>query len=189
MRFGLDEPLYLSPHAPGGHLAPAGAGMVHVARYGATTAAADRARLEAFAASAGITPGDIAASRFLPNMTVITALPTVGAGLAGRPPVAVAGAPGLFAAGDWAGPTGWLSDASLASGEQAGLLAARAVASPVRSSPTAVLPVGIPGDLEQMTVGVGEVPGIDPERAHVGGGRERGAAGCGFAEQLVHLVP
>ena len=35
-------------------------------------------------------------------------------------------APGLFLAGDWVGPDGWLSDASLASGEHAGLLAATA---------------------------------------------------------------
>jgi phytoene dehydrogenase-like protein len=125
--FGLDEPLYLSPHAPAGALAPSGRGMVHVARYGATTAAADRSRLEEFARTAGIGEGDIATSRFLPNMTVVTALPAVGTGLAGRPPVAVDDGPGLFVAGDWAGPTGWLSDASLASGEQAGLLAAREV--------------------------------------------------------------
>jgi phytoene dehydrogenase-like protein len=126
LAFGIDEPLYLSPHAPRGNLAPVGMGMVHVARYGATSPDADRARLEAFAATAGIAPADIAASRFLPKMTVVTALPAVGKGLAARPPVAVPEMPGLFVAGDWAGPTGWLSDASLASGEQAGLLAARA---------------------------------------------------------------
>lgn len=125
--FGFDEPLYLSPHAPAGNLAPAGRGMVHVARYGATTPDADRSRLEAFAATAGIAAGDVVTSRYLPNMTVVSALPVVGKGLAGRPPVAVAEAPGLFVAGDWAGPAGWLSDASLASGERAGLLAARAV--------------------------------------------------------------
>jgi phytoene dehydrogenase-like protein len=143
--FGLDEPLYLSPHAPGGKLAPAGMGMVHVARYGASTPDADRARLEAFAASAGITQGDIAAARFLPKMTVVTALPAVGSGLAGRPPVAVAGTPGLFVAGDWAGPVGWLSDASLASGEQAGLLAARAVTSASYRGPRAATPGQRPG--------------------------------------------
>jgi phytoene dehydrogenase-like protein len=131
---GIDEPLYLSPHAPGGKLAPPGMGMVHVARYGARSADADRARLEAFAATAGIAAGDVATSRFLPKMTVATALPAVGTGLAGRPPVAVEEMPGLFVAGDWAGPTGWLSDASLASGERAGLLAARAVQPAVRAS-------------------------------------------------------
>jgi phytoene dehydrogenase-like protein len=140
LAFGIDEPLYLSPHAPAGNLAPAGMGMVHVARYGATTPDADRSRLQAFAATAGIAPGDVAASRFLPKMTVVTALPAVGAGLAGRPPVAVAGTPGLFVAGDWAGPTGWLSDASLSSGEQAGLLAARAVTRDERPAPRAATP-------------------------------------------------
>jgi phytoene dehydrogenase-like protein len=136
LTFGIDEPLYLSPHAPAGQLAPAGMGMVHAARYGATSAPADRARLEAFAAAAGIASSDVAASRFLPKMTVATALPAVGTGLAGRPPVAVEEAPGLFIAGDWAGPAGWLSDASLASGEQAGLLAARAAQPAARTSLT-----------------------------------------------------
>lgn len=117
----------LRAHTPGGKLAPAGMGMVHVMRYGATSADADRARLTAFAAAAGIATDDIATSRFLPAMTVATALPAVGTGMTGRPRVAVEETPGLFVAGDWAGPTGWLSDASLASGEQAGLLAARAV--------------------------------------------------------------
>jgi hypothetical protein len=127
LAFGIDEPLYLSPHAPGGHLAPEGMGMVHVARYGASAPDADRARLEAFAASAGIAPGDIATSRFLPSMSVVTAMPAVGRGIAGRPPVAVPAAPGLFVAGDWVGPVGWLADTSLVSGERAGLLAAEAV--------------------------------------------------------------
>jgi phytoene dehydrogenase-like protein len=134
LTFGVDEPLYLSPHAPGGKLAPAGMGMVHVMRYGATSAAADRARLETFAATAGIAASDVAASRFLPKMTVVTALPAVGTGLAGRPPVAVGQTPGIFVAGDWAGPAGWLSDTSLASGEQAGLLAAGATAPAQRAS-------------------------------------------------------
>jgi phytoene dehydrogenase-like protein len=137
LTFGIDEPLYLSPHAPGGKLAPAGMGMVHVMRYGATSAGADQARLETFAAAAGIAGADVVTSRFLPKMTVATALPSVGMGLAGRPSVAVDEMPGLFVAGDWAGPAGWLSDASLASGEQAGLLAARAVQPVARASLTA----------------------------------------------------
>jgi hypothetical protein len=73
-------------------------GMVHVMRYGAASADADRARLETFAPAAGISAGDVATSRFLPKMTVATALPTVGTGLAGRPPVAVEETPGLLAA-------------------------------------------------------------------------------------------
>jgi hypothetical protein len=54
-------------------------------------------------------------------------MPAVGRGIAGRPPVAVPAAPGLFVAGDWVGPVGWLADTSLVSGERAGLLAAEAV--------------------------------------------------------------
>ncbi|HSZ43617.1 MAG TPA: FAD-dependent oxidoreductase [Trebonia sp.] len=125
--FGVDEPLYLSPHAPGGHLAPTGGGMVHVMRNGAGDQRADRARLEEFAASAGIADADIVSARFLPRMVVATLLPPPGTGLAGRPGAAVPGMPGVFAAGDWVGPAGWLSDCSLVSGERAGRLAARAV--------------------------------------------------------------
>jgi hypothetical protein len=34
----------------------------------------------------------------------------------------------LYLAGDWVGPSGWLSDAAMASGRRAGLLAAGAPA-------------------------------------------------------------
>ena len=125
--FGADEPLYLSPHAPAGHLAPEGSGMVHVMRYGAVDAHADRARLAELAAAAGISKADIAAERFLPRMVVSTYLPPPGTGIAGRPAAEVPGRPGLFVAGDWVGPEGWLSDGSLASGERAGRAAARIV--------------------------------------------------------------
>jgi len=123
---GIDQPLYLSPHAPPGDLAPAGCGLVHVMRYGATDAADDREQLWALAAAAGIRRDDVVVERFLPRMEVVSCLPSPQHGLAGRPPVAVPGAPGLFLAGDWVGPEGWLSDGSLASGERAGLLAATA---------------------------------------------------------------
>lgn len=123
---GIDEPLYLSPHAPPGNLAPPGQGLVHVMRYGATDPAADRERLWTMAEAAGIRRDDVLAERFLPRMEVVSCLPPVRDGLAGRPPAEVPGAPGLFLAGDWVGGEGWLSDGSLASGERAGLLAARA---------------------------------------------------------------
>ena len=125
--FGIDEPLYLSPHSPPGDLAPAGCGLVHAMRYGSTTPDEDRARLWALAASAGISEEDVAVHRFLPRMVVLSSLPPPERGVAGRPPVAVAASPGIFVAGDWVGPAGWLSDGSLVSGEQAGVLAARAV--------------------------------------------------------------
>jgi glycine/D-amino acid oxidase-like deaminating enzyme len=123
---GIDEPLYLSPHCPPGNLAPAGRGLVHVMRYGARTSGQDREQLWALASAAGIGRADVVVERFLHRMVVASYLPPPGTGLAGRPAAAVPGAPGIFVAGDWAGPVGWLSDSSLASGEKAGLLAARA---------------------------------------------------------------
>jgi hypothetical protein len=100
--------------------------MVHVMRYGSRAADADRAQLQALAEAAGISAADVAVQRFLPRMVVATSLPAPGAGLAGRPSAPVPGAPGLFVAGDWVGPEGWLSDCSLASGELAGTRAAQA---------------------------------------------------------------
>lgn len=129
---GIDQPLYMSPHAPPGDLAPAGYGLVHLLRYGATTSTADRAELWAFATATGIRREDVVVDRFLPRMTVAHHLPSPRQGLTGRPPVAVPGCPAVFIAGDWVGSDGWLADCSLASGERAGMLAARI--SPVGSS-------------------------------------------------------
>lgn len=125
---GIDQPLYMSPHAPPGDLAPAGCGLVHVLRYGATKPAADRDELWAFANAAGIRRDDVVVDRFLPRMTVANLLPSPRQGLTGRPPVAVPDSRGVFIAGDWVGSDGWLADCSLSSGERAGLLAARVVA-------------------------------------------------------------
>ena len=48
---GVDQPLYLSVHSAAARLAPAGAALVHVAKYlaGGTDAASDRRELEQFA--------------------------------------------------------------------------------------------------------------------------------------------
>lgn len=123
---GIDEPLYLSPHCPPGDLAPAGCELVHLMRYGARNPTADREQLWNMAAAAGISRDDVVVERFLPRMMVVSCLPLPQRGLAGRVPVTLPGTPGLFLAGDWVGPRGWLCDGSLASGEHAGLLAARA---------------------------------------------------------------
>jgi phytoene dehydrogenase-like protein len=117
---GIDQPLYLSTHCPPAALAPPGRTLVSAARYvppGDTASpAVDKAVLRAHAAVAGIDDDDIEMSRFLHRMVAITALPAAAAGgLAGRPPVAAADRPGAFVAGDWVGPVGMLSDASLAS--------------------------------------------------------------------------
>ena len=126
LAFGLDEPLYLSRHSPPGDLAPHGGSMVHVMRYGARGAEADRADLRDFARLAGITEDQIVEERFLASMIVTHLLPRPEQGLVGRPAVSVPGAEGVFLAGDWVGPTGWLSDAAVASGWHAGMLATQA---------------------------------------------------------------
>jgi len=56
--------------------------------------------------------------RFLPRMVAVSSVPgPSGGGLAGRP--AVDRGEGLYLAGDWLGPLGWLSDAAVASGAAA----------------------------------------------------------------------
>jgi phytoene dehydrogenase-like protein len=125
---GLDQPLYLACHCPPGNLAPAGGSVIHVMRYGARNAELDRAELHRFATVAGITDDQIVEERFLAVHVVTHVLPGPEDGLAGRPAVAVPGSPGLYLAGDWVGPSGWLSDAAMASGQRAGLLAAGAPA-------------------------------------------------------------
>jgi hypothetical protein len=61
--------------------------------------------------------------RFLPHMVAASALATAAdGGLAGRPGPQVPEAPGLYLAGDWIGPEGWLADASLASARRTAAL-------------------------------------------------------------------
>jgi phytoene dehydrogenase-like protein len=122
--FGVDEPLYLSRHCPPGDLAPLGGSLVHVMRYGGRDAGRDRAELRRYARLAGITDDQIVEERFLANVIVTHVLPSPEQGLAGRPAVTSTGAEGLYLAGDWVGPTGWLTDAAMASGRRAGRLAA-----------------------------------------------------------------
>ena len=50
-----------------------------------------------------------------------------------------------------------------------------------------VLLVGVPRDLEKMTIGIGEVPGVDAERAHMSGRGRRASGGFDVPEQLVDL--
>jgi len=117
---GVDDPVYLSTHAPPADLAPPGGAVVQLLRYGARTSAADKPLLAGLAADAGIEPDDVVVERFLHRMVVTGAVPVPErGGLVGRPLAVVAGAPGLFVAGDWVGPVGMLADAALASGEAA----------------------------------------------------------------------
>jgi phytoene dehydrogenase-like protein len=126
---GVEEPLYLSVHAPPADLAPPGVQVVHLARYGARTSELDRAQLWDLAHRAGIAEADVVAHRFLHRMVVSPGMPTPGPGLAGRPGIEVPGRAGAFVAGDWVGGEGLLADASFASGALAGAAAARIAAS------------------------------------------------------------
>ena len=69
-------------------------------------------------------PDEVVTSRFLAHLSVTGTIPrAANGGLAGRPGVGDTGVPGVTMAGDWVGPVGLLADASLASGQAAGLLA------------------------------------------------------------------
>jgi phytoene dehydrogenase-like protein len=131
---GLDEPTYCSVHSPPADLAPEGCAVVAVAEYhrpGADRSdpTEQRRRLEAVARRAGIDDDDVVTARFLHAMVVAGAVPTAeGGGLGGRPEVAVPGRPGVFVAGDWVGADGFLADAALASGADAGRRAAAVAA-------------------------------------------------------------
>jgi phytoene dehydrogenase-like protein len=129
--FGIDPPIYLVDHAATARgLAPEGGGLVHLVRYlglGEDVPSAElRAQMEEHARLAGVDLAHVEEERFLRRMTVVGATPTPATGgLAGRPGVASSGLEGVYVAGDWVGPTGWLTDAALASGEAAGSAAAR----------------------------------------------------------------
>lgn len=124
--FGLDRPLYASVHSAAARLAPEGVAVVHVLKYLRTDAedaggpAGVEAELESYLEQ--LQPGwrsEVIERRCLPGMTVAHALPRADeGGLAGRPGVAAARVPGVFLAGDWVGPEGWLADGSAASAEE-----------------------------------------------------------------------
>ena len=137
--FGLDRPLYLSPHAPIARLAPDGCGLVSLLQYVPNSAAptdvapltpdrdADRLELRTLARMAGIDDADVIHERYSHRLIVTYGSPTAaGGGTRGRPDTNALGVPGIHIAGDWVGPVGLLSDASAASGEAAALAAVAA---------------------------------------------------------------
>jgi phytoene dehydrogenase-like protein len=142
--FGLDRPLYLSPHAPVARLAPEGRGLVSVMHYvandvgdpaavagvdAAGTGAgwqrdADRLEMRALARLSGIDDDDVLHEKYSHRLVVAHGSPTAaGGGLPGRPTTDALGIPGVHIAGDWVGPIGLLADAAAASGEAAAIAA------------------------------------------------------------------
>jgi phytoene dehydrogenase-like protein len=136
---GLDEPTYLSVHSRTAKLAPEGGATIHVAKYLPTEErAGDERELEGLLDLTQ--PGwrdAVAQRRFLPTMNVVQAMPTAPRGLAGRPGLAIDGAPNVYVAGDWVGPEGWLADAALASARRAAELALEAPRAAVGAPTTA----------------------------------------------------
>jgi phytoene dehydrogenase-like protein len=134
LAFGLDEPQYLSSHAPSARVAPPQRGLVSVMRYlspgeAPPEPAAQRDALRSFATLAGIDPADVVHERSLHRLVVAHGAPTAaGGGLSGRPVIDALGIPGVFVAGDWVGPEGLLADAAAASGTAAARAALDVVA-------------------------------------------------------------
>ncbi len=122
---GIDAPTYLSRHSPPDHR---GGALLSLAGY------ARQPREELEAAADAVQPGWRERSilqRFLPRMVPVSAIASpASGGLAGRP--AVDRGEGLYLAGDWLGPEGWLVDAAISSGAAAAAAALRSpVAAPV----------------------------------------------------------
>jgi phytoene dehydrogenase-like protein len=115
---GVDAPTYFSRHSPPGH--PNGV-LLSLASY----AREPRPVLEAVADT--VQPGwreQVTLERFLPRMTPVSAIATpASGGLSGRPRSDRGN--GLYLAGDWVGPEGWLVDAALSSGAAAAAAALR----------------------------------------------------------------
>ena len=115
---GLDTPVYFSVHSLYARgLAPEGGALVQIAKYLDRNASGSRDELESVADL--VMPGwrnEVEVSRFLPEMTVVHAIPEAGRG---RPDVDTLKLPGVMIAGDWVGPEGMLSDAAVATGLRA----------------------------------------------------------------------
>ncbi|MFQ5515222.1 MAG: phytoene desaturase family protein [Myxococcota bacterium] len=128
---GIDEPTYFSVHTPTARLSEREGGEVlHVARYLAPDEKPERFVLqeELEGLVDRLQPGwrDVTLTRkLLSELCVCPGIPRASSGgLAGRPPVRLAEHRGVYLAGDWVGATGQLADAALASGREAGRLAA-----------------------------------------------------------------
>ena len=117
---GGDVPFYFSNHSAVADLAPRGSWHAAVVQYMGESDEPDAAAIEAFARLAGVRDDDVVVRRRLHQMTASTSIPTATrGGLVGRSGIADSGHDNVFLAGDWIGPVGHLSDASVASGQAA----------------------------------------------------------------------
>ena len=127
----FEQPRFVSVQSRFARLAPAGGAVVHAFKQLDPRQPAqphqDRHDLEAFLDV--VQPGwrkVVVEHRFLPRILASGALPTVATGgMAGRASYQSDVAPGVYFAGDWVGPRGYLVDASLDSARQAARLILR----------------------------------------------------------------
>ena len=112
---GLDEPTYVSVHSEYAKgLAPSGGALVQLAMYLGRGQSCTREDLERRADLVlGRWRQEVAYARFLPDMTVVHAIPAVDHP---RPAVDALALSGVVIAGDWVGPDAMLADAAVASG-------------------------------------------------------------------------
>lgn len=121
---GIDRPLYASVHSAVARLAPEGGALLQLARYGGLRGEnASEAERELEGLLDALQPGwrgHVVRRRFLPELVVSNAVVAAASGgTAGRPGPAVPDVAGLYVVGDWVGPEGMLTDASLASARRA----------------------------------------------------------------------
>jgi phytoene dehydrogenase-like protein len=140
----LERPLFLTAQSRYARIAPEGAALIHTFKQfdprQETVADDDKRDLESLLDAAQPGWRDVLVHEFsLPHIMAVGALPLARTGgFAGRPEPEVPGLAGLFLAGDWVGPEGYLIDASMAS-------ARRAVRLALQQAPTAARTTGTPG--------------------------------------------
>lgn len=127
--FSMERPLYLVVHSASARLAPAGGALIHTIQYQKPGEDADPRAVEAEleALLDRVQPGwreEVVERQFLPDMHATNAIVQARyGGLSGRPGPQVPGIDNLYVAGDWVGPAGQLTSASLASARSAARLA------------------------------------------------------------------
>ena len=125
----LEQPLYITVHSASAKLAPEGGALIHTVKYLKPGERHDPQAIEQELVSLlnRFQPGwqrDVVKRQFLPHVPATNAIVQARlGGLAGRPGPEVPGIRHLYVAGDWVGPSGQLSSASLASARQAARLA------------------------------------------------------------------
>jgi phytoene dehydrogenase-like protein len=130
--FGVDDPWSYTADSLVARVAPADGAVVHLVTYlpsGSVGSSTEEEQMESVLDI--LQPGwrtRVVFRRFMPTVTVAHAMVAADAGgFGGRPSAQVPGLDNVFLAGDWVGPVGQLSDASIASAVSAAFAAARSL--------------------------------------------------------------